>query len=94
MSAWYILNSLGFYQVCPGSPIYSIGRPWFPKATIHLSNGKTITIKVNGFSKENKYIESVKLNGKLLTTPFFNHSDIADGAEFEYVMTNQPKNFM
>lgn len=26
MSAWYILNSMGFYQVCPGKPVYSIGR--------------------------------------------------------------------
>lgn len=88
MSAWYILNSLGFYQVCPGKPIYSIGRPWFPKATIHLSNGKSLKIIVNNFSKENKYIKSVKLNGKQLSELFFTHSDIKDGAVFEYEMTS------
>lgn len=91
MSAWYILNSLGFYQVCPGKPVYSIGRPWFPKALVKLPNGKTISIEVKNFSKENKYIKSVKLNGKELDKPFFNHSDIKDGAVFEYEMTATPK---
>ena len=88
MSAWYILNALGFYQVCPGKPVYSIGRPWFPKALIHLANGSSIFIEVKNFSKENKYIKSVKLNGKQLTEPFFNHSDIQNGAVFEYEMTS------
>lgn len=91
MSAWYILNSLGFYQVCPGKPVYSIGRPWFPKAVVNLPNGKTITIEVKNFSKENKYIKSVKLNGRELTEPFFNHSDIAGGAVFEYEMVAEPQ---
>lgn len=89
MSAWYILNSLGFYQVCPGKPIYSIGRPWFPKARVALPNGKYITIDVKNFSKENKYIKSVKLNGQELDKPFFNHSDIVNGAVFEYEMTSE-----
>lgn len=88
MSAWYILNSLGFYQVCPGKPIYSIGRPWFPKATVHLPNGKNLRIIVTNFSKDNKYVKSVKLNGKQLSEPFFNHNDIMEGAVFEYEMTS------
>lgn len=88
MSAWYILNAMGFYQVCPGKPVYSIGRPWFPKALIHLANGSSIFIEVKNFSKENKYIKSVKLNGKQLTEPFFSHSDIQNGAVFEYEMTS------
>lgn len=90
MSSWYLMNSLGFYQVCPGKPVYSIGRPWFPKAKINLNNGKTIEIKVNNFSKDNKYIKSVKLNGKTLDTPFFNHADIVNGAIFEYEMSATP----
>lgn len=91
MSAWYILNSLGFYQVSPGTPVYSIGRPWFPHAEIKLPNGKSIVIDVKNYSKENKYIKSVKLNGKTLDAPFFNHSDIVDGAVFEYEMSATPE---
>lgn len=61
---------------------------------MNLKNGKQIVIDVKNFSKENKYIESVTLNGKKLTVPFFTHSDIANGATFEYVMTAQPTNFI
>ena len=34
MSAWYIMNSIGFYQVCPGKPVYSIGRPLFDEVSL------------------------------------------------------------
>ena len=91
MSAWYILNSMGFYQVCPGKPVYSIGRPLFDEVVIHLPNQKTFTIKAYNNSKENKYIQSVMLNGTPLHTPFLNHKDIAAGGIIEITMTNQPK---
>lgn len=90
MSAWYILNSMGFYQVCPGKPVYSIGRPLFDEVTIPLQNGKTFTVITKNNSKENKYIESATMNGKSLTTPFFTHNDIVSGGTLEIIMTNQP----
>ena len=54
MSAWYILNAMGFYQVCPGKPVYSIGRPLFDKVTINLPEAKTFTIITKNNSKDNK----------------------------------------
>lgn len=90
MSAWYILNSMGFYQVCPGKPVYSIGRPIFDKVVINLPENKTFTITALNNSKENKYIQAVKLNGKDLVTPFFEHKDMINGGTLEFVMTNQP----
>lgn len=92
MSAWYVLNSMGFYQVCPGKPVYSIGRPAFDKAVINLPEDKTFSIIVKNNSKENKYIESISLNGKSLDTPFFNHQDIANGGTMEISMTDKPNN--
>ena len=91
MSAWYILNSLGFYQVCPGRPVYSIGRPLFDRAVLHLGNGQDLVITVRDNSPENKYVQKVLLNGKELDTPFFTHQDIAGGAELEFVMGAVPK---
>mgnify|MGYP002854724035 CR=1 FL=1 len=44
-SAWYVFSALGFYPVCPGSGQYALGTPYFPKATLHLFNGKTLTIE-------------------------------------------------
>ena len=91
MSAWYILNAMGFYQVCPGKPVYSIGRPWMNRSVIHLPDGKTFTIAVRNNSKDNKYIESMTLNGAPLTAPFLRHADIAAGGTLEISMTSQPQ---
>lgn len=90
MSAWYILNSMGFYQVCPGKPVYSIGRPVFDQAVVNLTNGKKFTVMVKNNSKKNKYIESMSLNGQTLQTPFFSHQDIVDGGTLEITMSDKP----
>lgn len=86
MSAWLILNSMGFYQVCPGKPVYSIGRPLFNKATIHLKDEKTFTVVAHNNSRKNKYVQRMVLNGKEIKTPFFTHQDIVDGGTLELVM--------
>ncbi len=91
MSAWYILNALGFYQVCPGNPVYSIGRPLFEKATIRLPEGKTFVVEAKNNSAANKYVQSMELNGKKLETPFFTHEELAKGGKLTLVMGNQPK---
>ena len=86
MSAWYILNAMGFYQVCPGKPVYSIGRPLFNKATVNLKDGKKFTVIAKNNSRENKYIQSMVLNRKPLDKPFFTHQDIVDGGTLELTM--------
>lgn len=83
MSAWYILNAMGFYQVCPGEPVYSIGRPLFEEVTIHLPGQKDFVIRTKNNSKENKYVQSILLNGKPLEQPFFTHSDLTAGGVME-----------
>lgn len=90
MSAWYVLNSMGFYQVCPGKPVYSIGRPLFDKANIKLPGNKFFTITAHNNSRENKYIQSARLNGEVLKTPFFTHADILSGSNLELFMGNRP----
>lgn len=88
MSAWYVLNAMGFYQVCPGKPVYSIGRPAFDKVVVNLPNGKKFTVIAINNSKENKYIKSMRLNGKTLETPFFKHENIVGGGTLEMEMTS------
>lgn len=90
MSAWYIMNSMGFYQVCPGKPVYSIGRPLFDKVDITLPTGKVFTIKAYNNKKENKYIEKVVLNGTALEKPYINHEDIVNGGVLEFTMCDKP----
>ncbi|MBU2922480.1 GH92 family glycosyl hydrolase [Winogradskyella psychrotolerans] len=90
MSAWYVLSSMGFYSVTPGSNEYIIGTPLFDKATLNLEDGKQFNIIANNLSDSNKYIESVKLNGKTLNETFISHTAIVSGGSLEFNMTNQP----
>ncbi len=91
ISAWYILNSMGFYQVCPGKPTYSIGRPLFDKVSIKLPNNKKFEIIAKNNSKKNKYIKSIKLNGTELAERFFSHEQLVDGGKLEIVMSDEAK---
>lgn len=86
MSAFVVFSQLGFYPVTPGSPTYNIGSPTFKDAKIKLSNGSVFEIKAPKASKENKYIQSAKLNGQEWNKPWFSHSDIAEGAILELEM--------
>ena len=86
MSAWYVLNSMGFYQLAPGNPVYTIGRPLFDRVEIPLKSGKTFTIITENNSKENLYVQEVYLNGNLHNSMFFNHDDIVNGSTLKIVM--------
>jgi putative alpha-1,2-mannosidase len=90
MSAWYVLNAMGFYSFCPGEPVYSIGRPIFDKVEINLPSGKIFTITAKNNNPENLYVQSVKLNGIALEKPFFTHNDILLGGVLEFEMGSQP----
>ena len=93
MSAWYVLNAMGFYSFSPGNTTYSIGRPIFDEVVINLPTGKKFTILTKNNSRQNKYIQNLKLNGNQLTTPFFTHEQLISGGVMEFVMgSNQNKN--
>ena len=89
-SSWYVLSAIGFYPVCPGSPIYEIGSPIFAKTVLRLGNGKNFTIIAHQVSGRNKYIQSAKLNGKLLNKSWFEHREIANGGTLELEMSDKP----
>ena len=91
MSAWYILSSLGFYQVCPGKAEYFIGRPLVDKATLQLPGGKFV-IEVKGNSEEAKYVQSAKINGRDITRELrFGHAELKAGGKLEIQMGTQPR---
>ena len=90
MSAWYVLNAIGFYQPCPGKPVYSIGRPLFDAVTIQLPDGKNFRITATNNAPANKYIQSATLNGTPLNTPFFDHDTLMKGGTLEFTMTDKP----
>lgn len=90
MSAWYVFSAMGFYPVDPISGKYEIGTPMYPEMKMHLANGKTFTILAPDVSKENIYIQSVKLDGKPYDKSYITHEQIMNGSIFEFEMGNKP----
>jgi len=90
MSSWYVLSSMGLYQVAPASPYYDLGRPIMNEASLELENGKIFTISVINNSSENKYIQSVKLNGLPIYRTYLHHNEIMAGGILEFTMGNEP----
>ena len=90
MSAWYVFSAMGFYPVNPVSGEYEIGTPLFPEMRLNLGNGKTFTVLAPNVSRENIYIQSVKVNGQSYDKSYITHQQIMDGVTVEFVMGNQP----
>ena len=88
MSAWYMFSAMGFYPVDPVSGNYVFGAPQLPKIVLNLADGKTFTVIAEGLSEENKYVESITLNGKPYTEYYITHEDILKGGTLVFKMKN------
>ncbi|RYZ98437.1 MAG: glycoside hydrolase family 92 protein, partial [Sphingobacteriaceae bacterium] len=90
MTAFVVFSSMGFYPITPGIPMYTIGSPLFEKTIIDLPGGKQFTVIAQNCSVKNKYIQSAKLNGEILNTPWFTHGDLVAGGTLDLEMGPLP----
>ena len=90
MSAWYILSSVGLYQVDPVGGRFVIGSPLFDKATVNVGSGKTFTVVAKNNSDRNIYVQSARLNGKALKNSYIDFNDIRHGGTLELQMGPKP----
>lgn len=93
MSAWYIFSVMGFYPVTPGSGMYAIGAPQFPKISMTFKAGnqsKTLDIFADHISEKNKFVKSVTFNGRVLKDFFISHNEIIKGGKLVFLMTDKP----
>ena len=90
MSAWYVFSAMGFYPVAPGCDQYVLGAPYLPYMKVTLENGNVIEIKAPGASDRNRYVKSVKLNGKPYARLYVTHKDLLDGCTLEFEMSDHP----
>ncbi len=90
LSAWYVFSALGFYPLCPGKEYYVFGSPIFKDVIINLENGETFKITASNLTKENKYINSLKLNGQNYTKRYVSHKEIVNGGQLIFTMADQP----
>jgi len=90
MSAWYVFTALGFYPVTPGSNQYVVGRPFLPRATLHLPNGRRFTVVADGLDDAHPYLGGATLNGEPLDRAYLTHEEIVAGGELRFTMQAEP----
>jgi len=90
MSAWYLFSMLGIYPLRMGSDEYVIGSPLFERAEVQMDNGQTLRVIAHNNSRENVYVQSLNVNGKVWNQTWLKHSQIAQGGTLEFVMGPQP----
>ena len=88
MSAWYLFSAMGFYPFNPCGGEYIIGAPQVACAKLKVGSGEFKVVARN-LSRENKYVKSVTLNGKLITDWKIRYSDIMRGGELVFEMTSK-----
>ena len=89
MSAWYVMSSMGFYPVTPGSNHYIIGTPVFEHVELSLPNNKTLKIESENLDKKNIYIESIDLNQTPLNKSYITHEELMNGGALTFYMAPQ-----
>ena len=89
-SAWYVFSAMGFYPVCPGSNQYVLGVPYFDKLTLHLENGKSLTVTAKGNSDDTRYVNAMTLNGKTYNHNYLTHDAVMNGGNIVFDMSTAP----
>ncbi len=90
MSAFAVFSAMGFYPVTAGVPAYTFGSPLFSKVTLRLDSGKTFVLEAPKADAENKYIQSVKVNGKVWDKTWFPHDVLVNGGRVTLEMGDRP----
>lgn len=90
MSAWYVLSAMGFYQLCPGLPYYSLAAPLFPQITLKGQKGKSFTITAPNVAPGVMYATGMTLNGKQYNRLTLDHNDILSGGVLTVTMASKP----
>jgi predicted alpha-1,2-mannosidase len=90
-SAWYVFSALGFYPVTPGTDEYVFGSPLFNKVTLNFENGRKLLIEARGNSKENFYVQDIKLNKRTINKNYIRQSELYKGGKLEFRMGPEPE---
>lgn len=85
MGSWFVFSSMGLFPNA-GQNIYLLTAPLFHKTIITREGGEKIIITADSLSEENKYVQSVELNGKPLNRAWLTHDEISNGANIKFIM--------
>ena len=89
MSAWYVLSSLGMYEVEPAGGRYWFGIPLFDRAEVKVPGGVFVVAAKNN-TPENRYVQRITLDGKPYDKPYITHGEVMRGGVLEFEMGPKP----
>lgn len=89
MSAWALFALLGFYPRA-GDGCYVVGSPFFNELTLHRERGD---IHIKTHNAPNVYVVNASISGEQLESPIFAIAEMIDGAEIEFWMDSEPREF-
>ena len=88
ISGEYVWDALGFYPAVPGEGGVVLGAPMFPRATLHLADGRVLSVRSEG---SGPYVESVTLNGTAYSSSWLPLSALQAGtSELDFTLSTQP----
>ncbi len=93
MSAWYVLNAMGFYSAAPGHGEYILSSPLFNSVTLSLENGRTFKIEAPANDEDHFYIESATWNNQVYDKPYLTHEAILKGGTLALSMSASPSDW-
>ncbi|MFE3264068.1 glycoside hydrolase domain-containing protein [Streptomyces sp. NPDC059215] len=90
MSTMFVGAALGLFPVTAGSSQFQIGSPFFDATTITYANGSKFTVKADGVSPSNYYVQNATLDGKRFDNTWLDYSQIISGGTLDFTMGSKP----
>lgn len=90
MSSWYVWGALGLYPETPGTSTLVLGSPLFPQATIHLGDGRTLTINAPQAAADAPYVQDLTVNGQSWDKNYLSAAQYAHGGTLDYTLGTTP----
>jgi predicted alpha-1,2-mannosidase len=93
-SSWYALSAMGLYPVCPGTPVYVLGSPLFPRVELRTEaesgRERRFVIEALNHGPQNVYVQAATLNGRPLERAWLRYREIAEGGRLVLEMGPRP----
>ncbi|MFT4929136.1 MAG: putative alpha-1,2-mannosidase, partial [Phenylobacterium sp.] len=85
MSSWYVFSALGLYPLLPGRADLVLSSPIFSDAKIG-----NLTIRAPHTSDKNRFVQSLKVNGKNSTKSWIDESYLQQPVVLDFTLSNTP----
>ncbi|HEU4422335.1 MAG TPA: GH92 family glycosyl hydrolase [Pilimelia sp.] len=90
MSSWYVYAAMGMHPLTPGRAEMLLSSPLFPQITVRRSNGVTIAITAPQASANNRYVQSLQVNGASSNRAWLSESFVTNGGTLAYTLGSSP----